>query len=59
VLETPASNAVALRAYERAGFQRSGTRRSAVMSGGIRRDVVLLQALKDDFRGSTLSRSDD
>ena len=53
-LEALPSNTPAIRAYERAGFRRIGTRRSAVMSGGQRHDVVLMEAVKADFSGAAL-----
>jgi RimJ/RimL family protein N-acetyltransferase len=58
-LETLPSNPAAIRAYERAGFRRIGRRRSAVVSGGRRHDVVLMEALSDEFRDSILARPRD
>ena len=41
-------NAGALRAYERAGFRPVGRRRDALMSGGRRCDMVLMDAVPGD-----------
>jgi endonuclease I/RimJ/RimL family protein N-acetyltransferase len=57
-LETLPSNTAAIRAYERAGFTRIGVRHSAVMTGGQRHDVVLMEAIKADFSGSRLLPTD-
>jgi RimJ/RimL family protein N-acetyltransferase len=54
LLEALAWNAAAIRAYEKAGFRRIGVRRQAAMSRGARSDVVLMDALRDDFAGSGL-----
>ena len=54
LLETLAWNAAALTAYERAGFRRVGVRRGARMSRGRPTDVVLMDAVKDDFGESVL-----
>ena len=58
LLEALAWNAAAIRAYERAGFRRIGTRREAAMSRGERADVVLMDALRADFGESVLAPSD-
>ena len=58
-LDTLAYNAGAIRAYEKAGFRRIGTRRQAAMSRGRRTDVVLMDAVPEDFTGSVLAAADD
>ena len=55
LLEALAWNTAALRAYEKAGFHRIGVRRQASMSRGARSDVVLMDAVRDDFTGSVLA----
>jgi diamine N-acetyltransferase len=55
LLEALAWNTAALRAYEKAGFRRIGVRRQASMSRGARSDVVLMDAVRDDFTGSVLA----
>jgi diamine N-acetyltransferase len=54
LLETLAWNAAGLAAYERAGFRRVGVRRAAVMSGGRPTDVVIMDAIPEDFGASVL-----
>lgn len=54
MLETLAWNVAALRAYERAGFRRVGVRRGAVLSRGQRTDVVIMDAVPEDFGASVL-----
>jgi RimJ/RimL family protein N-acetyltransferase len=54
LLETLASNAAGLQAYERAGFRRIGVRRGARISGGQATDVVLMDAIPQDFGASVL-----
>jgi diamine N-acetyltransferase len=54
MLETFAWNAAALTAYERAGFRRIGVRRGAAMSRGRPIDVVLMDAVPEDFGPSVL-----
>lgn len=48
------NNPWALRAYERAGFKRIGVRRGAHRVGRRRFDVVLMDAVADDFAPSPL-----
>lgn len=48
------NNPWALRAYERAGFKRIGVRRGAHRVGRRRFDVVLMDAVADDFAPSAL-----
>jgi RimJ/RimL family protein N-acetyltransferase len=55
LLEAVAWSTAALRAYENAGFRRIGIRRLAAMSLGALADVVLLDAVRDDFTGSVLT----
>jgi diamine N-acetyltransferase len=54
MLETLAWNAAGLTAYERAGFRRIGVRRGARISCGHPTDVVLMDAVREDFGGSVL-----
>ena len=54
LLETLASNTAALTAYEHAGFRRIGARRGAVMSQGRPTDIVLMDAVPEDFGASVL-----
>ena len=54
LLETLAWNAAGLTAYERAGFRRIGVRRGAAMSRGHLTDVVLMDAIPEDFGVSLL-----
>ena len=48
-------NRRALRAYERAGFRQIGRRRGAAVTHGRRHDVVLMDAVADEFTGSALA----
>ena len=59
MLQALAWNGAAIRAYEKAGFRRIGTRRRAAMSRGRRTDVVLMDAVPEDFTGSALAAADD
>ena len=59
MLQALAWNGAAIRAYEKAGFRRIGTRRQAAMSRGRRTDVVLMDAVPEDFTGSALAAADD
>lgn len=54
MLETLAWNVAGLKAYERAGFRRIGIRRGAVVSRGRRSDLVLMDAVADEFGPSAL-----
>ena len=54
LLETLDWNAAALAAYERAGFRRIGVRRGARISRGRPTDVVLMDAVPEDFGASVL-----
>jgi diamine N-acetyltransferase len=54
MLETTAWNVAGLAAYERAGFRRIGVRRDGAMSHGGRTDVVLMDAVREDFGVSLL-----
>jgi diamine N-acetyltransferase len=54
LLETLEWNVAGLRAYERAGFRRIGVRRGAVMSRGRATDVVIMDAVPEDFGASVL-----
>jgi diamine N-acetyltransferase len=54
LLETLEWNAAGLTAYERAGFRRVGVRRGAVMSRGRPTDVVIMDAVPQDFGVSVL-----
>jgi diamine N-acetyltransferase len=49
LLETLEWNAAGLAAYERAGFRRIGVRRGARISRGQPTDVVLMDAVPQDF----------
>ncbi len=50
-LDTPAYNAGAIRAYEKAGFEREGLLRSAALIDGERVDLVAMGILRDEFEG--------
>jgi diamine N-acetyltransferase len=54
MLETLAWNVAGLTAYERAGFRRIGVRRGARISRGQPTDVVLMDAVPEDFGASVL-----
>jgi diamine N-acetyltransferase len=54
MLEALEWNVGALQAYERAGFRRVGIRRGARMSKSRRTDVVLMDAIPEDFGPSVL-----
>ena len=54
LLEVLDWNAAAVKAYERAGFRHVGIRRAAVLSRGRRADVVLMDAVPEDFGASVL-----
>ena len=54
LLETLAWNVAGLTAYERAGFRRVGVRRGAVMSRGRPTDIVIMDAVPEDFGASVL-----
>jgi RimJ/RimL family protein N-acetyltransferase len=54
MLETLVWNSPGLKAYERAGFRRIGVRRGARVSRGRPTDVVLMDAVPEDFGASAL-----
>ena len=54
LLETLEWNVAGLAAYERAGFRRIGVRRGARISRGQPTDVVLMDAVPEDFGASVL-----
>jgi diamine N-acetyltransferase len=54
MLEALAWNSAGLKAYERAGFRRIGVRRGAVISRGQPTDVVIMDAVPEDFGASML-----
>lgn len=54
LLETLEWNLAGLKAYERAGFRRIGVRRGAVMSRGRATNLVLMDAIPQDFGASVL-----
>ena len=54
LLETLEWNVAGLTAYERAGFRRVGVRRGAVISRGRPTDLVLMDAVTEDFGASVL-----
>ena len=54
LLETLEWNAAGLAAYERAGFRRIGVRRGARISRGRPTDLVLMDAVPQDFGASVL-----
>jgi diamine N-acetyltransferase len=56
VLETPTWNRAAIRAYENAGFRPVGIRRQAALSRGVPSDVLLMDAVRDEFTDSVLAR---
>ena len=53
LLETLGWNVAGLTAYERAGFRRVGVRRGAVMSRGRPTDLVIMDAVPEDFGASS------
>src|SRR4051794_21028343 len=54
LLETLEWNVAGLAAYERAGFRRIGVRRGARISRGQATDIVLMDAIPEDFGESVL-----
>jgi diamine N-acetyltransferase len=54
LLETLEWNVAGLTAYERAGFRRIGVRRGASMSRGQPTDLILMDAVPQDFAASVL-----
>ena len=54
LLETLEWNVAGLTAYEHAGFRRVGVRRGAVMSRGRPTDLVIMDAVPEDFGESVL-----
>jgi len=54
MLETVDWNLAGMSAYEHAGFRRIGVRRGAAMSRGRRTDVVLMDAIPEEFGESLL-----
>jgi RimJ/RimL family protein N-acetyltransferase len=54
LLEVLDWNLAGLTAYERAGFRRIGVRRRAVLSRGRRADLVIMDAVPEDFSASVL-----
>jgi RimJ/RimL family protein N-acetyltransferase len=54
LLETLEWNVAGLTAYERAGFRRIGVRRGAVVSRGRPTNIVLMDAVPEDFGTSVL-----
>jgi diamine N-acetyltransferase len=54
LLETLEWNIAGLTAYERAGFRRVGVRRGAVMSRGRPTDLIIMDAVPEDFGASVL-----
>ena len=55
MLEVLDWNVSGIAAYERAGFRRIGVRRGAVESRGRRADLVLMDAVPEDFGPSVLA----
>jgi RimJ/RimL family protein N-acetyltransferase len=49
-------NVAAIRAYTKAGFKEIGRRRGGVVTMGRRFDIVLMDAVADEFEGSALAR---
>jgi diamine N-acetyltransferase len=54
LLETLEWNVAGMTAYERAGFRRVGVRRGAAMSRGRPTDLVIMDAVPEDFGASVL-----
>jgi diamine N-acetyltransferase len=54
LLETLEWNIAGFTAYERAGFRRVGVRRGAVMSRGRPTDLIMMDAVPEDFGASVL-----
>jgi RimJ/RimL family protein N-acetyltransferase len=48
-LDTAAYNVAVIRAYEKAGFRELGRRRGALLVGGTRHDIVLMDCTREDF----------
>jgi diamine N-acetyltransferase len=55
LLQALAWNVAGMSAYERAGFRRIGVRRGAVLTHGRPTDVVLMDAVPEDFGTSVLA----
>ena len=55
LLETLEWNVAGLAAYERAGFRRIGVRRGGVISRGLPANVVLMDAVREEFGASVLT----
>jgi RimJ/RimL family protein N-acetyltransferase len=53
-LTVHADNLRGIRAYERAGFRRIGTRRNALVAGRLRLDEILMDAIPEDIEPSEL-----
>jgi RimJ/RimL family protein N-acetyltransferase len=53
-LTVHADNIRGIRAYERAGFRRIGTRRNALVAGRLRLDEILMDAIPEDIEPSEL-----
>jgi RimJ/RimL family protein N-acetyltransferase len=54
LLETLEWNVAGLKAYERAGFRRIGVRRGALLTRGQPTNVVIMDAIPEDFGASVL-----
>ncbi len=54
LLEALEWNVAGLTAYERAGFRRVGVRRGAVLRGGRPTDIVIMDAVPEEFGASVL-----
>jgi RimJ/RimL family protein N-acetyltransferase len=54
MLEVYSYNPAGIKAYERAGFRTIGVRRGAVTYGRKRGDIILMDAVADDFEPSNL-----
>jgi RimJ/RimL family protein N-acetyltransferase len=55
ILSVLPSNVGAIRAYEKAGFQRVGIRRDAVLSLGEVSDEILIDAVRHEFESPVLA----
>jgi RimJ/RimL family protein N-acetyltransferase len=56
MLEVLPHNGAAVRAYEKAGFRHLGTRRGAMLHRGEPCDVLLMDAVREDFESPVLAR---
>ena len=58
-LITRADNAIGIRSYEKAGFTREGTKRSASFNEGRRHDLLVMSLLRDEWEALPRKKSWD